>query len=185
MQPIVVPKLITERLLLKAITSADIPNYKKYFVDYEVIKHLSSSVPWPYPEDGVEQYLKLSIFPAQGINRWDWGLFLKEEPQELIGGIGLWRPGVPENRGFWLARKLWGQGLMVEAAQAVNEHAFNELGFEKLIFSNALGNIKSRRIKEKTGAKFLSNRPAKFVDPTIIEAETWEMTKEEWKKLQK
>jgi hypothetical protein len=31
------------------------------------------------------------------------------------------------------------------------DHAFDHLGFERPIFSNALGNIRSRRVKERTG----------------------------------
>lgn len=69
---------------------------------------------------------------------------------------------------------------MEEAARAVNEHAFTVLGFEKLNFDNALGNIPSRRIKEKTGAKLICVRPASLVDTTIKEMEVWELTKEAW-----
>ena len=100
----------------------------------------------------------------------------------MIGGVDLWRVGIPENRGFWLGKPFWGQGIMTEAVTPVMDYAFNELGFDKLIFSNALGNNKSRRVKEKTGARFIGTRAAKFVDPAYNEAETWELTKGEWLK---
>jgi RimJ/RimL family protein N-acetyltransferase len=178
-----VPSLKTKRLLLRPITLEDAIGYSKYFVDYEVIRHLSSVVPWPYPKDGVTDYLKTMILPAQGIDRWAWGIFLQKNPSEIIGCIDLWRKGCPENRGFWLGKAFWGQGLMTEAAMAVTDFAFQELGFEKLIFSNAVGNTRSRRVKEKTGAHLLGTRPAKFVDPSLIEAETWELTKDEWQNV--
>jgi len=54
------------------------------------------------------------------------------------------------------------------------------LGFEALILSNALGNIRSRRIKEKSGAKWLRNEPAAFVNPAYTEREVWELTKSDW-----
>jgi len=50
----IIPTFTTSRLILKPVTSQDIPSYKKHFVDYEVIQFLSSNVPWPYPEYGVE-----------------------------------------------------------------------------------------------------------------------------------
>lgn len=59
-------------------------------------------------------------------------------------------------------------------------YAFNQLGFEKLIFSNAVGNLKSRRIKEKAGARLIDVRPAKFVNPEYTEHEVWELLKTEW-----
>lgn len=175
-----VPSLKTKRLILRPLSIDDVPSYSKYFIDYEVIRHLSSAVPWPYPDDGVNEYLNMVILPAQGKDRWAWGIFLQTSPSELIGCIDLWREGCPENRGFWLGKPFWGQGLMTEAAEAVTDLAFRELGFDKLVFSNALGNMRSRRIKEKTGARLIGIRPAKFVDSALTEAETWELTKEEW-----
>ena len=69
---------------------------------------------------------------------------------------------------------------MTEAVATNNDYAFQELGFETFIFSNAVGNLKSRRIKEKTGAIFTGTRPMKFVDPSYQEAETWELSRENW-----
>ncbi len=176
------PILETPRLILREVTPEDIPSYKKHFVDYEVIRQLSDQVPWPYPEDGIEYFLNNVINPAQGKDRWMWGIFLKSNTSELIGAVDLWRQSRPENRGFWLGRKFWGQGFMTEACEAVNKCAFEQLGFEKIGFANAVGNTKSRRIKEKTGAKFLGVAPAKFVDPQYTEHELWELTKEDWSK---
>ena len=93
----------------------------------------------------------------------------------------LFREGRPSNRGFWLDRDYRGRGYMEEAANAVNEYAFMTIGFEKLYFDNALGNMASRRIKEKTGATLIRVvDEAKFVDPSLTQLECWELTKESW-----
>jgi RimJ/RimL family protein N-acetyltransferase len=176
------PEFQTERLILRAVSVKDIPSYHKYFVDYEVIQHLAAHVPWPYPEDGVKWFLENNIFPHQGNNLWMWGIYEKEKPLELIGAVHLWREGKPENRGFWLGKAFWGQGLMTEATAAVNEYAFTKLGFDKLYFTNAVGNTASRRVKEKSGAKFLEVREAQFVNPKFTHTELWELSKESWEK---
>lgn len=155
-------------------------DYEKYFVDYEVISHLSAAVPWPYPKGGVADYLKTIILPAQGKDRWAWGIFLKSNPHETIGCVDIWRKGSPENRGFWLGREFWGMGIMTEAVEPVTGFAFEKLGFDKLVFTNALGNTRSRRVKEKTGARLIDVKPAKFVNPAFTEHEIWELTKVEW-----
>ena len=173
----------TERLFLKAISLEDVPAYEKHFIDYEVVQHLSSAVPWPYPEGGVEWFLRNIILPQQGLDRWTWGIYLKENPPELIGCVDLWREAKPENRGFWLGRKFWGQGYMTEAVRPVMDYAFDELGFERLILTNALGNQKSRRVKEKTGAKLIDVRPASFVRLDYSQTEVWEIAKEDWRKF--
>lgn len=183
MEIISLPFFKTERLILRGVTHENIPSYEKYFIDYEVIGHLSAAVPWPYPKNGVLEFLEKFIFPNQGKNQWFWGIFLKEKPNDLIGAVHLWREGHPENRGFWLGKPFWGRGYMTEAVVPVMNYAFDELGFEKLVFANAKGNSKSRRIKEKTGAKLVCIRPAKYADPKYTEQEVWELKKEDWKRL--
>jgi len=70
---------------------------------------------------------------------------------------------------------------MTEAVAPVMDYAFDDLGFEYLIFTNALGNPRSRRVKEKTGAKLLRIEPGDYVDPSLTEQEVWKLTANEWK----
>lgn len=175
------PSFITDRLILRAVTRKDIPSYQKHFADYDVIQHLSAHVPWPYPDNGAEWFLENHIFPFQGSDVWLWGLFEKNNPCEVIGAVHLWRKGSPENRGFWLGKKFWGQGYMTEAVHPIMDYAFEHLGFDKLIFANAVGNTRSGRVKEKTGAKLIDVLPAKFVNPEYTEHQIWELQKENWK----
>ena len=170
----------TARLILRGVTEADAPSYERHFVDWEVIGQLAAAVPWPYPAGGVRNFIADVILPAQGRDRWVWGLFRREEPDELIGVVDLWRTGRPENRGFWLGRPFWGRGYMTEAVIRITDHAFDDLGFDRLVFSNALGNERSRRVKERTGARLLCTQPAKFVNPAYSRQELWELTRADW-----
>ncbi len=70
-----VPTYLTPRLQLKPVDLEDIPSYRNHFVDYEVIRSLSAAVPWPYPEDGIEKYMKEMIFPRQGKSNFNWGIY--------------------------------------------------------------------------------------------------------------
>ena len=177
------PEFRTPRLILRGIRIEDAEACTRHFVDYEVVSPLSSAVPWPYPEEGVLDFITNKVLPLQGKCKWVWGIFLKDNPGELIGVVDLWREGHPEHRGFWLGKQFWGRGIMTEAVAPITDYAFNELGFEKLILSNALGNTRSRRIKEKTGARFLRTEAAQFVNPAYTEREVWELTREDWLKF--
>lgn len=174
------PIFETAGLLLRDITERDVPAYEKHFVDYEVIGTMSHMVPWPYPKDEVLRYIRAIVIPNQCIDQWFWGICLKSAPDELIGAIWLKRTGTPSNRGFWLGKRFWRQGIMTEAAKPVTDYAFDVLGFEKLILANAVGNAASRRIKEKIGAIFLRTEPATYVNPRYTEREVWELTRECW-----
>lgn len=170
--------LTTVRLNLRGVTMDDAPAIQKNFADYEIIRHLAPIVPWPYPADGAWDFVQ-TVLPIQGQGRWVWALFLKTAPTDAVGIVDL-RRGEGENRGFWLARRLWGQGLMTEACDAVTGHAFDALGFERLRLCNAVGNTRSRRIKEKAGATFLHVEPASFVDPALTAHEVWELHRTAW-----
>ena len=174
-------ELETKRLKLIPVTLADRENYLKYFVDYEVIRFLSQAVPWPYPDDGVDYFINEMVAPFQGVSRWVWGLHLKDKSVHgLIGAIDLFKEGKPEHRGFWLGRQFWGNGYMSEAVEAINHYAFTELEFEELIFSNAVGNYASAKIKEKSGAKKIEVIKSDFVDPGFTHSEIWKLSKGEW-----
>ena len=69
---------------------------------------------------------------------------------------------------------------MTEAIEPVTAYAFKDLNFDRMIFTNAKGNHRSGRIKEKTGARFKGLKPVNFVDPYYTEAEVWELTKDEY-----
>lgn len=71
-----------------------------------------------------------------------WGMCLKSAPDELIGVTWLKRKGRPSNRGFWLGRKFWRQGIMTEALKPVTDYAFDVLGFEKLVLAKCGGQFR-------------------------------------------
>ncbi|HXH30263.1 MAG TPA: GNAT family N-acetyltransferase [Bacteriovoracaceae bacterium] len=175
-----IPTFQTSRLILRGIELSDAPSYQKNFANYDVIQYLSSRVPWPYPENGVELFIKDFVLPNQGKTRWSWGIFLSEQPEEVIGVIEIFNPGIPEHRGFWLSKDHWGKGLMSEAIAPVMNFAYTTLGMESLILSNAVENTRSRRVKERSGATFLYTRPASFSNPQYTHSEYWQLTREVW-----
>lgn len=176
------PTLSTPRLWLRPVTEDDVAAHERRFVDWEVIRHLNDSVPWPYPEGGVRDFIRGYIAPGQGRGLWAWGLHLKDRSADgLIGVVELRREAKPDNRGFWLGRDFWGRGYMTEAVTRINDFAFDELGFETLIFSNALGNDRSRAVKTRTGARLIGEQPARFVDPAYTRQEVWRLDAADWR----
>lgn len=69
---------------------------------------------------------------------------------------------------------------MTEAVIRVNDFAFQDLGFDHLVFTNAVGNQRSHEIKVRTGAVLMGVAPAAFVDPAYTEHEIWHLTREDW-----
>jgi len=112
-----VPILVDGALRLQPFSYNNVDAYARHFIDYEVVRHLSSKVPWPYPTDGVKTFFN-HVMPHQGESRWSWTLRCEPHLDTIIGAIELWTPGIPEHRGFWLGRAFWGHGYMTLAAEA-------------------------------------------------------------------
>lgn len=175
------PQLETKRLLLKELTLEHADDCQKKFGVYDIIGELTTRVPWPYGPGEAEKFIKNSIMPNQGKTVWVWGIFLKDQPDEVIGAIEIRKIGPNGNRGFWMEKKHWHKGYMSEAIEPVTDFAFDVLGFDKLKLCNSEGNVRSRKLKEKSGATFVKMEPAQFVDPKYKKKEVWELTKENWR----
>ena len=152
------PQLETERLILRPLALSDAPAIQRHFDNWNVIRQLSAVVPWPYPADGAETFVRAQLDKiSAGEELYHWVLALRGGDGEAVGNIHF-RPDADSakgNRGFWLAEPYWGRGLMTEAISAVNDFAFLTLGLDHFYVCNATTNEASRRVKQKTGAEFV------------------------------
>jgi len=173
------PTLETPRLILKPFELADAEQIQPLFSQWEIVKYLAATVPWPYPADGAHTWMRDRALPAMERGEaWHWTLRPRNEPLRVIGAIGLMRNEV-DHRGFWLAREWQGQGLMLEAVEAVTDFWFNTLKFPLLRTGKAAANIASRQLSVKTGMRLVGAEERSYVSgrlPTDI----WEITAEEW-----
>ncbi len=169
----------TKRLTLRPVTLDDAPATQRLFPHWEIVRYLGYNIPWPYPEDGALQFYRDVALPAmERGDMWLWAIRLKDGPSHLIGCIGL-HPFRDNHRSFWLAQPWQRHGVMQEACVAVTDFWFNVLNREKLRVAKAVGNIASRRISEREGARLVVIEDRTFrMGPTM--AEIWEVTKEEW-----
>tara|TARA_Y100001001_G_scaffold14878_1_gene13154 strand:+ start:265 stop:837 length:573 start_codon:yes stop_codon:yes gene_type:complete len=177
----IVPTFETERLFLRAPEERDIAAWQRHFAHWDVVRYLNPGLPWPYPEDGAAEFYQGHVKQVQGKSAYFWGLFLKENPEELVGIVELRMETKLEHRGFWLAKHLWGQGLMSEALIPVNDFAFDTLGMDHLILVNMIQNKSSSHIKTKQGARLLRVQEAKSVDPEVTHEEVWELRAQDWR----
>ena len=179
------PLIHTRRLVLRPLALADAPAIQRHFNNWNVISNLASVVPWPYPDDGAETFIRLHLEKiAAGEEIYQWVLVLRLGDGEAIGNIHF-RPRAtdPENakgnRGFWLAEPYWNQGLMTEAITSVNDFAFDTLGIESFLVCNVATNEASRRVKQKTGAEFVGYIELPHHNGQSM-SEKWKVTRETW-----
>jgi len=179
------PTLVTERLRLEPASLAHTADLQRHFADWAVIGKLTSRVPWPYPDDGVARFFVDNLQPrvASG-EAMAWALVLRDRGEAV--GLLEWRRVTPEpqdHRGFWLAAAHHGQGLMTEAVTAMQDYLFLERDdVDHIYVMNAKSNVASRRVKEKTGARFVDHCTVAHHsgDP---QTERWIVTREAWRAL--
>ena len=74
---------------------------------------------------------------------------------KLLGGLGLTRIDHRERRsamlGYWMAARFAGRGYMQRAVAAIMDHAFVEMGLEKLEAASVPENSRSIHVLEKSG----------------------------------
>jgi len=178
----ITPTLETQRLILRPLALSDAPAIQRHFNNWNVIRHLSSVVPWPYPDDGAQTFIRSQLDEiAAGEELYQWVLVLRSGDGQAIGSIGF-RPRIDHpkgNRGFWLAEPYWNQGLMTEAITAVNDFVFLTLGLDDFHVCNADSNAASRRVKQKTGAEFVGHVEIPHHDGQS-RSEKWRVTRKAW-----
>lgn len=174
------PTLETRRLILRPLEERDIPAIQRIFPQWEVVRWLHATVPWPYPADGAAIHVAQCLASRARDEKLHWAVTLKGS-DVLRGRIDLW-PFDGRNRdmrGFWLDPELHGQGLMTEAAEAATVHAFERLEWPFLYLTNAVENRASARVKEKQGALEIARERWPFVSGEQ-DRQVWLLTREAW-----
>ncbi len=52
------PTIQTSRLILRPLALSDAPAIQRHFNNWNIIRNLASVVPWPYPDDGAETFVR-------------------------------------------------------------------------------------------------------------------------------
>jgi RimJ/RimL family protein N-acetyltransferase len=138
------PVLKTQRLLLRAPVSGDVANIVALAGDRRVAEN-TARIPHPYTATDAAALLAASN--REGGET----VFAIELDGALIGMCGLDpRPDGGE-LGYWLGVPFWRQGYATEAARALIDYAFAELGRAALQSGARVSNPASRRVLEKCG----------------------------------
>lgn len=146
-----VPRIETERLLMRAFVPEDVESYRAMCADPEVMRHLGGA---PWDEQTAWRHLAMLIghWTLRGYGSW---AVEERATGTFLGRVGFIHPaGWPDfEMGWALSRESWGQGFATEAALAARRFAFEEMGRSYFISLIAPGNIASRRVAQKLGAR--------------------------------
>jgi RimJ/RimL family protein N-acetyltransferase len=146
-----IPVLKTARLVLRALCQRDLPVIVQLAGDRRVAEN-TARIPHPYTAADAEGLL--ASINQKGSET----VFALELDGALIGMSGLDPRTDGAELGYWLGVPYWGCGYATEAARAVIDYAFSELGHDLLQSGARVSNPASRRVLEKCGFQWTGVR---------------------------
>ncbi len=160
-----VPEILTERLLLRQITHADLDDWAaRIFADPVVMRYLPRRdiTPRERAERGLEFLNGHWLEYGYG----EWGVITRADHQ-MIGHAGLAylaETGEVEVD-FALAGAYWGLGMGTEAARASVRFGFEKRGLTRVIGLTNPENSAARRVLEKVG--FVYEKEARYFNRDV------------------
>jgi ribosomal-protein-alanine N-acetyltransferase len=143
-------EILTERLTLREITQSDFQAVHEYASDPETVRYMPFG---PNTEEETREFIDRNLRRQKEQPRTDYGLgIVLRNEDRFIGACGI--HGVTEIQasiGYILNRSYWGHGYATEAAKALVDHLFNELGVHRVYASCDPENHASVRVLEKVG----------------------------------
>jgi ribosomal-protein-alanine N-acetyltransferase len=146
--------LETERLIFRQLTMDDLDDLFALYNDLEVRKYYSEGIP-SYEETKQElEWMINHCYFKYGFGMW---ATIHKETGKFIGRCGLTPMDIEGYEeievGYMLAKEYWGQGLATEAANAILQYGFDQMGLSRLICVINPGNQASSRVAMKIGMR--------------------------------
>jgi len=146
-----VPRLETDRLILRGWRSDDLSAFAAMMAEPEVARFLTGD---QRPKDRAASWRELALYVGHWALR-SYGLFAVEEKQNgaFVGRVGAWQPEgwVGFELGWGLARAYWGRGYAYEAACAAGDWMFATFEPDRLVSLIHADNSRSQTLASRLG----------------------------------
>lgn len=149
-----IPKLETERLLLREWAESDTDPFAKMNCDPEVMKYFPKHLSYDESKAFIQKSNSILSEKKFGL----WAVEIKNS-KEFIGFIGLAVPTFEARFmpcteiGWRLKASAWGHGYASEGARQVLQYAFVNLGMNEVVSFTAKINEPSWKVMERIGMK--------------------------------
>jgi len=147
------PDIETKRLHYRMLSPDDLDALLLMVGDPEVMKYLGAEAGAIVSREETKDILgkMIEFFAQNGFGRW---AVVNKEDGKLIGLCGFRLLENTPELFYLFARNVWGKGLATEAASAMLQYGFRELGFERIVAATRHGNTASIRVLAKIGMKY-------------------------------
>lgn len=150
-QPATMNLAVTDQVHLTEIKSSDKAALIQHLNDRDIYDR-TLRIPYPYDDLDAERWMAVVGKATQQHGR-PVNFAIRNRAGELIGGCGFdGQEGSHRTEiGYWLAKPLWGRGIMTEVVRRACGFAFAEWGLVKITAHVFAFNPASARVLEKCG----------------------------------
>jgi RimJ/RimL family protein N-acetyltransferase len=164
--------LVTQRLVLREFTGADLPGLRAYHCDP---RYTEFSGPEARPPDELLRSFR-RWGAAHPRRNHQLAVVSRVEPAELLGSCGLRGEGSGRAEfGIELAPASWGRGYATEAARALLAFGFCELALEEIRGRSVSANVRIASLCRRLGMMMVGTRPG----PAWMQTRGWSQI--EWR----
>ena len=143
--------LETERLRIRPYREEDAGGLHDVFGSPEVMRWTPSAPSKDVAETAARLVRTMAFTARQPAGLGLWALELRST-SEFLGQVGLFPvegKGPEVEVAYELAPRAWGRGYATEAARALVEYGFGEIGLARVVALIVPDNVRSRRVAEK------------------------------------
>ena len=145
--------VVNSQIHLSEFRPSDKPALIEHLNDRDIYDR-TLRIPFPYTDASADEWLSLYA-KATDQHGQPAHFAIRTGDDALIGGCGLNDFEVGKSHraeiGYWLAKSLWGRGIMTAVVQRVCQHAFDDFGLAKITAHVFTHNPASARVLEKCG----------------------------------
>ena len=145
--------IVTDRLLLRPMREDDTKALLTVFSDPLVMASFEEE---PFDSTAMSRWVRRNL-DHQIEHGYGPSSIIHRDSGVLIGDCGLeWMDfgaGRAAELGYDIRSDHWNRGLATEAATAIRDYAFRDLGLPRLVSLIRRGNMASRRVSEKVGMR--------------------------------
>lgn len=149
--------------------------------------HLRAWLPWVDGNRTVDdrrRFIRAALEQFARNDGFQAGIWHGDRLAGVVGYHGIDWANRGTTLGYWLGEEFEGKGLMTEACRALVDHAFGELGLNRLSISCAVENTKSRAIPERLGFQQEGvHKQAEWLYDHFVDHAIYAMLADQWRQL--
>ena len=171
----------TERLILRRFTVDDAQAMFENWANDERVTRFLTWCPHESPE-ATRQLLELWCAAYENPDTYNWVIEYECIPIGSISVVRLNEECEYAELGYCMGYAYWNKGFMSEAAKAVIDYLFAEIGVNRVGISHAVKNPASGRVAQKCGLTFEGTKREYFKNPAgeFLDMSDYGIIRSEW-----